>query len=263
MPVITPSGTFNKNNKLVKHTKLIAIDIDLNQNEQVKDFHQLKLEISKLEFVAYCGYSVSGKNNGLWCIIPIAYPDKHKQHFRALKNDFKSYGIIIDDSCKNVNRLRYASYDDEAYFNHEALVYTKHEKQQTYKHPVTSRQNSTNVIDNYNSSAEGVTEMIRSLESAGWIRLKDGDFRRPGKKTGKSATIGKVGAQVDVFNVMTPNAPPLECRGYNAAQIMAELEFNGNYTACWKHLHERFPEVDIKARRENENAIMQQIKRNK
>ena len=70
--------------------------------------------------------------------MPLAYPDKHELHFRALQRIFKSFGIKVDTGCGDVCRLRGYSYDHEGYFNHEAKVFRE------YKEPVriTQRQNT-------------------------------------------------------------------------------------------------------------------------
>jgi hypothetical protein len=120
MPGIMPSGTFSHRGSrfLLKHTGLIAIDIDQKQNEQIAHYKDLKNQISKLINVAYCGRSVSG--SGYWLLIPIAYPEKHKLHFRYIEAFFKSGGIIVDPGCSDVCRLRFYSYDPDAYYNHKA-----------------------------------------------------------------------------------------------------------------------------------------------
>jgi len=121
MPVLLPCGIFKgakgaKN--LVKHSGVIAIDIDAKDNLHIENFDTLHIELCKIQNVAYCGLSVRGK--GYFLIIPITYPDKHKLHFKFIERYFKNKGLIIDQTCKNVNRLRYYSYDEKAYYNHAA-----------------------------------------------------------------------------------------------------------------------------------------------
>lgn len=125
LPAITPSGIFEKRkaNKLINHSGFIQFDIDLKDNTHVKNFNELKDQLSKINEIAYCGLSVSGK--GFWGLVPIMDPKKHKQHFEALYIAFKSLGIIIDKSCKDVCRLRGYSIDPNAYFNHFATTFTK------------------------------------------------------------------------------------------------------------------------------------------
>jgi hypothetical protein len=125
LPCITPSGTFSerKLSGLIKHSGIICIDIDADHNPHITDFEQQRNELCNLINVAYCSLSASGR--GVFCLIPIQYPEKHKLHFEALKLNFESQGITIDKSCGDVTRLRGYSYDPKAYFNESAMVYSQ------------------------------------------------------------------------------------------------------------------------------------------
>jgi hypothetical protein len=124
LPAITPSGIFSQRNSssLYKHSGLICIDIDQRGNEEIENYSDLKKELCKLKQVAYCGASVSG--TGFFLLIPLAYPDKHKEQFAALKQQFWKWGIVIDKNCGNIDRLRGASFDADAYYNHDAIPFT-------------------------------------------------------------------------------------------------------------------------------------------
>nr|WP_299820092.1 BT4734/BF3469 family protein [uncultured Pontibacter sp.] len=122
LPGITPSGVFSFRNEncLIRHSGLVQLDIDLKENGHIENYNQLKEEISKIPNVAYCGHSVSG--TGFWCLIPIAFPDKHREHILALIEAFdKIYHIKVDPAPSNVASLRGYSYDPDAYFNHRAI----------------------------------------------------------------------------------------------------------------------------------------------
>ena len=125
LPCITPSGIFLKRtvSGLIKHSGFICIDIDSDDNPNISDFNQLRDQLKNIINVAYSGLSVSGK--GVFCLIPILYPEKHKEHFEALKICFKNLGIIIDKSCGDISRLRGYSYDKDAYFNENAEMFNK------------------------------------------------------------------------------------------------------------------------------------------
>ncbi|WP_397444836.1 BT4734/BF3469 family protein [Polaribacter sp. R77954] len=148
LPAITPSGLFSKRNSksLITHSGFMQIDIDFKDNTHIKNYGDLKQQISNIKEVAYCGLSVSG--NGYWGLIPISEPTKHKQHFEALLLKFKYLGINIDKNCKDVARLRGYSYDNDAYFNHSAEKFNqvlKEEKKKpfSYNHFVTNHSEST------------------------------------------------------------------------------------------------------------------------
>lgn len=125
LPAITPSGTFSYRscNYLIRHSGLLQFDIDFQHNEHIDNYFELKEELCKIQNIAYCGLSASGR--GFWGLVPIAYPEQHKEHFDALKMDFERFGIVIDEKPKNVASLRGYSYDPEGYFNHQAKVYKK------------------------------------------------------------------------------------------------------------------------------------------
>ena len=123
LPAITPCGIFSvrKADKLISHSGIICIDIDGKDNPDVLNFEELKSVLSENIHVLFCGLSVSG--NGLFCFIQIAYPEKHKEHFYSLQEDFKTIGIVIDKSCSDVSRLRGYSFDKNPYINYDAEVY--------------------------------------------------------------------------------------------------------------------------------------------
>lgn len=133
LPAITPSGTFSYRSEscLLKHSGLIQFDVDYKGNEHIDNFEELTHEIGKLPYIAYCGFSASGY--GIWGLVPIAFPDKHKLHLQALKNVLHSYGILCDNAPANVASLRGYSYDDNAYINKEAQLFTQISKPQEIK----------------------------------------------------------------------------------------------------------------------------------
>lgn len=124
LPMATISGTFaptRKAGNLQKHSGLICIDIDGADNEEINDWDNIKNQLSKLPQVAYISLSVGG--NGLFLIIPLRFPNYHLQQFKQLQKDFERMGIKIDNSCKDVARMRCISYDSSPYINEDAEVY--------------------------------------------------------------------------------------------------------------------------------------------
>lgn len=121
IPAVTVSGRFSqhKSEHLIEASGLICIDIDRKDNVDIMP--QVPSILQKLKYVAYCSKSISG--DGYFAIIPIENPKHFKQHFYALEEEMKSYGIVIDKSCKDITRLRYASYDADGYYNPNATTY--------------------------------------------------------------------------------------------------------------------------------------------
>jgi hypothetical protein len=157
LPAITVSGLFSYHAKkdLIKHSEFIAIDIDYKGNEQIMNFVELKNHLCNILHVAYCGLSVSGR--GYYCLIPIAYPDKHELHFKALEIAFKKFNITIDPACKDVSRLRGYSFDPDGYFNHNATLFTG-----IYEEPIKKFESKTKfkAVGNSNNKIGIVVKMI-------------------------------------------------------------------------------------------------------
>ena len=126
LPLATISGTFaptRKAENLVAHSNLLCIDIDKKDNMDVEWFDELKNEWRNIPQILYAAHSVRGI--GWFAIFHIAYPEKHKAQFEALRQDFAHEGLVIDESCKDVSRMRTISYDPEPYVNEDATSYTK------------------------------------------------------------------------------------------------------------------------------------------
>ncbi len=126
LPLATISGTFaptRRADNLVTHSNLLCVDIDKKDNMDVEWFGDLKHEWHNIPQILYAAHSVGGE--GWFAIFRIAYPEKHKAHFEALRGDFAREGLVIDKSCKDVCRMRIISYDPEPYVNEEASLYTK------------------------------------------------------------------------------------------------------------------------------------------
>ena len=123
LPAVTISGIFKERNLngLIKHTGLMAVDIDGKDNPTITNIESLKDRISTKKYILYCGLSVSGR--GLFCIVKISNPQKHLEHFFALEKEFADMGVVVDSACKDITRLRFFSYDDNAYYNATASVF--------------------------------------------------------------------------------------------------------------------------------------------
>jgi hypothetical protein len=124
LPAVTMSGLFGERNskKIISHSGFICIDIDGKDNPKIDDFETLKKILSDSKYIQYAGLSISG--NGLFCLIKISNPDKHREHFNSLLDYFFKMGITIDKACSDVTRLRIYSIDDKPYVNEYAEVYS-------------------------------------------------------------------------------------------------------------------------------------------
>ena len=104
--------------KIISYNPLVVLDFD-----NLEDIEGARKIIQKLDFVYYCGLSVSGK--GLFAIVLIDSNDytRHLDYFKALETLLDSKGLKVDSACKDVTRLRVLSYDDNAYYNESCIPF--------------------------------------------------------------------------------------------------------------------------------------------
>lgn len=131
LPGITASGTFPNNRKaseLENHSGFIAMDFD-----DVDDVETFASEIYADDYT-YCGFkSVSGR--GL-CILVKIDASKHLEAFKGLEHYyFTKYDKQIDQSCKDVSRLRFVSYDKELFINPESKKFENYIKSKKGRKP--------------------------------------------------------------------------------------------------------------------------------
>lgn len=117
LPLVTISGLFKErnNNSLITHSGLIAIDIDGLKN--LNDVREL-ICCDKHFYATF----VSCGGSGL-CAIAKIDPKLHLESFHFLsKYLYEKYGIIeVDESCKDISRARFVSYDPDLYINKDAI----------------------------------------------------------------------------------------------------------------------------------------------
>lgn len=107
---------------LLQHTGFLCIDIDLQDNQALGDMTAVLRTLRHRPEVALLMRSCSG--TGYFALIPLAYPQYHKEQFRALLREYAALGITIDKQCGDVTRIRFASYDEHPYINTAALPYS-------------------------------------------------------------------------------------------------------------------------------------------
>lgn len=136
---VTASGVFSYRNakSLQQHSGFIAIDIDLKDNPE-HDFPVLKEKLKSDPFIYSLHHSAGGY--GIVCYIKIV-SEKHLDSFISLEKFFAdNYEIVIDKSCKNVDRYRFVSYDPDLYLNKKSRTWknylkkTQVQPQKTYVH---------------------------------------------------------------------------------------------------------------------------------
>lgn len=113
MPTIISSAIMNAGSKIANNVKelngLICIDIDESVGIE------LITEVNKDPFTFISHRSIGG--DGL-CVFIKINSNKFIESFNEIGQYFwDKYNIVIDQSCKNINRLRFLSYDPSLYRN--------------------------------------------------------------------------------------------------------------------------------------------------
>ena len=124
LPAFTASGIFPKGRRkaesLVKHSGRLQIDIDKLPADQVQFVKQQLATDPHMEATF-----ISPTATGVKAIIRIPICDNDQQHqnaFLAAERYFKHrYNLQIDQSCKDVTRLLFASYDPDLVLNPNAV----------------------------------------------------------------------------------------------------------------------------------------------
>ena len=96
---------------LQQHTGWLAIDIDLDDNKQISNFDNVRKLAQFRPEIALLMRSCSG--TGYFGLIRLAYPERHKDQFKALLKEYAAFGIMLDKQCGNIGRVRFASWDDK------------------------------------------------------------------------------------------------------------------------------------------------------
>lgn len=124
------SGEFSSRNDdaLFEHSGFIVLDFDHIDAESSKKI------LATDSYVYSCWVSPSG--DGLKALVRITNPERHRDHFRALKTYFlKQYDLEVDDSGINESRACFESYDPDITVNESSVKFgafaTERSEQQT------------------------------------------------------------------------------------------------------------------------------------
>jgi len=115
LPVVCFSGEFAEraDEALFEHSGLVVLDFDHI------DVAQAKGALATDAYVYSCWVSPSG--DGLKALVKISNPERHRDHFRALRTYFhKQYDLEVDESGINESRACFESYDPDIIVNPES-----------------------------------------------------------------------------------------------------------------------------------------------
>ena len=129
-----------RDSHLQQHTGWLAIDIDLADNMQMSNFENVRMICRFRPEIALLMRSCSGI--GYFGLVKLAYPERHKEQFKALIKDYSAIGITLDKACSNIGRVRFASWDDHEhiYINENVVPYKGLEGEQSQLVSLSSRQ---------------------------------------------------------------------------------------------------------------------------
>jgi hypothetical protein len=124
LPYFTPSGTFERRavGGLVQHSGFMSLDLDAKPNPDT-DWASVRTAIEADEHTYACFISTGGV--GLCVLVPVP-TTHHLASFRALEAYYaEHFNVRIDQSCKDVSRARFVSYDPLLFVNEHADTFAE------------------------------------------------------------------------------------------------------------------------------------------
>ena len=143
LPAWIPTGTFSGGHSEAcreSWSGIIALDID-----HIPNIPEIRRYLESLPCMYAVSLSVSG--DGLFALVRVSEPERHREHWNALRTFFSNAGIVLDPQAKNPNRLRFISHDPDVYINDEALIWMELEPDPAYTRPPTPSLNSSKDLD--------------------------------------------------------------------------------------------------------------------
>lgn len=119
----TPAGKLNTKKadvtaeqRNLKLSGFLQIDIDLQDNINMKDAAAVRDKLAGVPYVALAAISARGR--GVFGLLALEEPEKFNQYFEQVADYFKAARVTIDKSkSKNVTELRYFAPDSGAILN--------------------------------------------------------------------------------------------------------------------------------------------------
>jgi predicted P-loop ATPase len=129
---ITGSAVMNEGSKESSNVKelngLIVVDIDTDVSKETLD----KIKNDRYTHV----YHKSFGGIGVCVFVRISQQKPFIESFHGISDYyFKTFGVLIDQNCKNTNRLRAISYDPDIYYNQKSDEFVSKYKPKEFKEP--------------------------------------------------------------------------------------------------------------------------------
>jgi len=132
LPAVIFGGLFKNNRQkasLIEKSGLIGLDID---GLDVSEFKQVRQMLQNDPYSKVVNVSAGGK--GFCVVMKYKVTNDFTQTFAAIEKYYsEEYGIVLDTACKDINRLRFISYDPDIYENPKSRTWTQTFKEQEVK----------------------------------------------------------------------------------------------------------------------------------
>jgi hypothetical protein len=123
LPAICFGGKFTTRSMdgLAEPSGLMTLDFDGFESKEALETKRFEFEMD--DYTHICFLSPSG--DGLKVVVRIPPADKtsYKQYFKALKEYYNT--TYFDNSCSDISRITYESYDENIFVNSQSLVWDK------------------------------------------------------------------------------------------------------------------------------------------
>lgn len=172
LPAVTWSGTFKKRQakELIAYTGLICLDIDKLEPSVLK-LVKKRLNADAHTFLLF----TSPSGNGLKVIFYHTYgPEKHLELFLQMQEYVETmYGVEVDEKCKDINRLCFLSYDEDAHLNEKVQPFTYEQKDNNKKEQPKQKGVSVQGLDKAEPKKRNSKTAVNSGIQAGsleWVK---------------------------------------------------------------------------------------------
>lgn len=254
LPFVTFSGNFRtrSSNEIISYSQLIVIDLD-----HLPSAHSTKELLIKDSFLQPALAFISPSQKGLKLVIKIeeGMPEEHELYFNAISAWLlQTYNLKIDKSGKDLARICFLAFDPACRYSATgsvnrndllnllpALIPIQHPLN-GYEVKRTLPPAPQKPSEILNGKIEIYERAVSALLFSGW-KQKDEYWYRPGRQLNEhhAAIMNKdPKSGLFIFTNYSTQAFPFLCKGYSLVQIICELNFGGDWSACIKELSEQY-----------------------
>jgi hypothetical protein len=232
-PAAAFAGVFSRRGSahIEARSGLIVLDFDDLENPS-----EARRSVQDSEHILAAFLSVSGR--GLKVLVCVDTSHPHADCYRAAERHLReTYGLDADPSGKDLARLCFLSHDPDIYLRHSPAVPLAGEAAQVVQSDYAPKHATRGVGDlSPGDDYDARGDFAALLRAHGWKPAHgDGNWTRPGKESGISATYGKVrgndgGPRFFIFSTSVQGLRANHT--YRPWQVYAELEHGGDYSAA-------------------------------